>query len=132
MIKYALKCSDCSLEYEAWFSDSGDYDSQKERGLVSCPGCDSRCVTKAIMSPAVTSKTNQRVSFRQMARETHRYLEQHFENVGSRFAEEALAMSEGRSERRGIYGELDDRGAARLDEAGVEYGWVPAKPRDDA
>lgn len=132
MIKYNLKCTDCDQEYEAWFSDSTDYDSQKSQGLVSCPLCDGANVDKAIMAPSVTSKSNQRRNFREIARETHRYLEENFENVGSRFADEALAMSQGRSEPRGIYGELDSKGAAKLDEAGVDYGWVPAKPRDDA
>ncbi|MEL6754279.1 MAG: DUF1178 family protein, partial [Pseudomonadota bacterium] len=34
MIKYALTCSACEGDFEAWFASSGAYDEQKGRGLV--------------------------------------------------------------------------------------------------
>jgi hypothetical protein len=119
------------MEYEAWFGSSQDYTDQKDRNLVQCPGCDSLNVTKTIMAPSVTKKSNQR-NYRQLAKGAHRYLEQNYENVGERFADEALAMSTGQKDQRRIYGALDDQGAEKLDEAGIEYGWIPPKPRDDA
>ena len=58
MIRYALQC-DQGHGFEAWFGDSAAYDDQAARGLVECPLCGSRGVSKQIMAPAVdgTRKT---------------------------------------------------------------------------
>ncbi len=50
MIKYALRCEQ-GHEFESWFKNSAAYDSQSKRGLISCPGCGSAKVEKAIMAP---------------------------------------------------------------------------------
>ncbi|MHB9879474.1 DUF1178 family protein [Pacificimonas sp. ICDLI1SI03] len=40
MIVYDLKCG-AQHVFEAWFGSSSDYESQRERGLIACPLCDS-------------------------------------------------------------------------------------------
>ena len=50
MIKYALRC-ERGHEFESWFKNSAAYDSQRKRGLIACPGCNSAKVEKAIMAP---------------------------------------------------------------------------------
>ena len=50
MIRYALVC-ERHHEFESWFQDSGTYDKQIKRGLVTCPQCGSTKVEKAIMAP---------------------------------------------------------------------------------
>ena len=50
MIRYALIC-DQRHEFESWFANSGAYDKQARRGLVTCPLCGSAKVEKAIMAP---------------------------------------------------------------------------------
>ncbi|RTL53754.1 MAG: DUF1178 family protein [Bradyrhizobiaceae bacterium] len=50
MIRYALRC-ECGHAFDSWFADSAAYDRQHERGLVTCPVCDSANVEKAIMAP---------------------------------------------------------------------------------
>ena len=57
MIVYDLSC-DNGHRFEGWFGSSGDFASQQERGLVSCPHCGSVQVSKAPMAPSVSSKTN--------------------------------------------------------------------------
>jgi len=52
MIRYALVC-ERKHNFEIWFSDSGDYDKQRKRGLVTCPVCDSKKIEKAIMAPSI-------------------------------------------------------------------------------
>lgn len=49
MIRYALQC-DGGHGFEAWFGDSAAYDDQASRGLVECPHCGSRGVSKQIMA----------------------------------------------------------------------------------
>jgi hypothetical protein len=50
MIRYALRC-ERGHEFESWFKNSAAYDNQTKRGLISCPGCGSAKVEKAIMAP---------------------------------------------------------------------------------
>ena len=59
MISFTLKCSD-GHEFEALFGSSADYDDQQERGLVSCPFCDDTSVSKALMTPQLPRKGNQK------------------------------------------------------------------------
>jgi len=55
MIRYSLRCERDHI-FESWFQDSGAYESQVRRKLVSCPVCGSAKVEKAIMAPRIASK----------------------------------------------------------------------------
>ena len=56
MIRYTLAC-DKGHQFESWFADSGAYDKQAKRKLVTCPHCGSAKVDKTIMAPQIaTSK----------------------------------------------------------------------------
>jgi hypothetical protein len=55
MIRYSLRC-ERDHSFESWFQDSGNYDSQIRRKLVSCPVCGSAKVEKAIMAPRIVGK----------------------------------------------------------------------------
>lgn len=57
MIVFDLRCTGGHV-FEAWFGSSSDYESQRGRGLVSCPICGDAEVTKAPMAPAVPAKGN--------------------------------------------------------------------------
>ena len=48
MIRYSLACVG-EHEFEAWFSNSKAYDTQRKRRLVECPVCGSTDVRKQIM-----------------------------------------------------------------------------------
>ena len=65
MISFNLTC-DLGHIFEGWFSSSSDYDDQQERGLVSCPYCQSGSVKKALMTPNVTAKSNQKATSTKM------------------------------------------------------------------
>jgi hypothetical protein len=52
MIRYSLHCQQ-RHEFEIWFKNSADYDSQSKRGLVTCPTCGSTKVEKALMTPSL-------------------------------------------------------------------------------
>lgn len=59
MIVFDLKC-ESSHQFESWFRSSSDYSEQLERGLITCPICNSAKVTKALMAPNVAAKSNQK------------------------------------------------------------------------
>jgi hypothetical protein len=52
MIRYLLKCPR-RHEFDIWFKNSADYDSQSKQGLVTCPACGSDQVEKALMAPSL-------------------------------------------------------------------------------
>ncbi len=45
MIVFDIQC-DSGHRFEGWFSSVGDYDSQRGRGLLSCPACGSESVLR--------------------------------------------------------------------------------------
>ena len=106
MIRYALAC-DHAHPFEAWFGSSADYDDQAARGLVECPFCGSRAVSKQIMAPAVAGTKKRdagpdlaqvQTMMMQAAREVRSHVEANFDYVGDSFAREARDIHEGRSE----------------------------------
>lgn len=137
MIKYALQC-DQTHQFEGWFGSSADYDDQAARGLVECPVCGSRGVSKQIMAPAVAGTKAQSAApapdpkMREMMMaamgEVRRHVEDNFDYVGDAFAKEARAIHEGKSEERGIYGEASPTEVKALVEDGVKVAPLPPGP----
>ena len=144
MIRYALACAN-GHAYEAWFGSSADYDDQAERGLVECPMCGVREVSKQIMAPAVAGTKAQAAapSPEQQARmhsmmmeaagEVRKHVEANFEHVGDQFAREARDIHDGAAPDRAIYGEATAREVRDLLEDGVRVAPLPPaaapKPR---
>lgn len=156
MIRYALVC-ERKHDFEIWFSDSGDYDRQRKRGLVTCPVCDSKKVEKAIMAPAIARSGKKRSApietpqpapeapraaapenvamispqeqeFRAKLRELRDHLTQNADNVGKKFPEEARKMHYGEIEHRSIYGEASPQEAKELHDEGIEFHPLPVLP----
>ena len=139
MIRFSL-CCDGDHSFDGWFRNSDDYETQKKRGLVTCPVCNSAQVEKALMAPAVsTGRQREKIAvamgeeqkqalaklreFAQKARENS-------DNVGEKFAEEARKIHFGETEARGIYGEATIEEARELVEDGVEFMPLPVFPDD--
>ncbi|WP_419318256.1 DUF1178 family protein [Caulobacter sp. ErkDOM-E] len=137
MIKYALHC-DQAHAFEGWFGSSSDYDDQSARGLVDCPLCGSKGVSKQIMSPAIAGTKAQSAApavdakMREMMMtamgEVRRHVEDNFDNVGDAFAKEARDIHEGKSEERGIYGQATPAEAKALIEDGIKVAPLPPPP----
>ena len=134
MIRYALACCG-GHEFEGWFSTSSDYDEQSQRGLVACPVCDTREVKKQIMAPAIAGRgreSSEPEARHSMMMEAMGRLRAHvtetFDYVGPRFADEARAIHEGRSEERGIYGEASPAEVRDLVTDGVPVAPLPPEP----
>ncbi|MFD1695904.1 DUF1178 family protein [Roseibium aestuarii] len=66
MIRYRLVC-DQSHDFEAWFRNSEDFDTQSRRKLVTCPQCGSATVGKGLMAPSVSTSRKQEQVAREMA-----------------------------------------------------------------
>ena len=136
MIKYALQCEH-EHPFEGWFSASGDFDDQQVKGQLACPHCGSKDVRKSIMAPAVSgtkakggeAPTAEMQSMMMQAMgEMRRHVEDNFDYVGDKFAAEARAIHDGKSEERGIYGEASPKQVKDLLKHGVRVAPLPDKP----
>ena len=54
MIRFSLVCEN-EHEFDGWFRNGDDFDTQKKRGFISCPVCHSDKVGKTLMAPAVST-----------------------------------------------------------------------------
>jgi hypothetical protein len=129
MIRYALRC-DQGDKFEAWFSNSADFDAQAAGGLIQCPLCGSVHVEKALMAPAVrTSKSKsaekERATAMAMATKVREHIRDNFDYVGDSFADEARKIHEGAAEDRPIWGEATPTQAKELAEEGVPVAPLP-------
>jgi|SRR5690606_28995815 len=144
----ALKVFDLQCEqnhvFEGWFSSADNYESQQADGLLSCPVCNSRQISKKLSAPrlnvshiraqaqaaapgsaagapkAEPSGTMQAEALRhirQMIRNT--------ENVGVRFADEARRMHEGEVEERAIRGTATPEEREELARDGISVMPIP-------
>lgn len=151
MIVFDLCCAQGHV-FEAWFGDSGDFADQKKRKLLSCPICNDGQVDKAPMAPRLNmgahappitepgerKPASQSAMAAPMSKEVmallgkiQRHVEDNFDYVGDRFAEEARAIHQGEAEQRGIYGEASLEEGKALHEEGITVMPMPmpAKPR---
>lgn len=140
MIRYSLSCEKAH-EFEGWFAGSADFDQQVERGLVSCPVCNSLQVTKALMAPSVSTARKQD-EMRTLAmdaaqkavlakvKETLAEIRANTEDVGERFPEEARKIHYGEVDQRGIIGQATLQEAKALVEEGIDIAPLPVIPDD--
>lgn len=147
MIVFDLHCAQGGHLFEGWFGSSEDFESQRERGLLACPICGDKAVSKALMAPAVGAKSNQLVAkaasaapampvgtgpdmakvravMEGLARAQSEALKES-EWVGRRFADMARAMHYGEQEHRSVHGEVAPEEARALIEEGVEVSPLP-------
>ncbi|MEO0385247.1 MAG: DUF1178 family protein [Pseudomonadota bacterium] len=54
MISYTLRCSN-NHAFDGWFRGSDDFDAQVRDGLLECPLCGDKAITKALMAPNVST-----------------------------------------------------------------------------
>jgi hypothetical protein len=137
MIKYALACI-FEHAFEGWFGASADYDEQRAEGQVACPLCGSTDVRKQIMAPAIAGTKAQsaapadsgasRTMMMEAMGQVRRHVLETFDYVGDRFADEARAIHEGRSDDRGIYGEASPKEVGELIQEGVQVAPLPPEP----
>jgi hypothetical protein len=151
MIKYALACEQAH-EFESWFPSSEAFETQRKRGFVTCPYCDSAKVEKQVMAPSVARKdkapnlpvpelpapgpqpvavmSEKEQELRAALRALREHVMKNAENVGKGFVEEARKMHYGEAEERSIYGEADLAEARALLEEGIDVLPLPVVPDD--
>jgi hypothetical protein len=159
MVIFDLIC-DSKHEFEGWFKNSQELAEQQQSGLLTCPICDSGRVNKKVSAPKVGKKSTATVlskhcdgesrnevnsvsvggssapqtaefgHLRDMLKKVHDYVEENFEDVGNRFAEEAISMHKGEKEGANIRGTASNSQLQELSEEGITAVPLPDKPID--
>ncbi len=142
MIHYKLRC-DGGHDFEGWFKGSVSFEDQARRGLLSCPHCGTIGVERALMAPALRTRPVRgaggqagppaapagRVQIPDAARALLQRMrlevERNCDDMGDRFAEEAIRMHRGEVASRGIYGNASDDDREALADEGVAIASIP-------
>jgi hypothetical protein len=157
MIHYQLRC-DQDHEFDGWFNDSSGFEKQAKRGLVECPTCGGTKVTRALMTPAVSTRRGAPepqvpVPVQQvlpptpppepqpgmpiparmiaMLQRMRAEVEKNCDYVGPGFADEARKIHRGEAPQRGIYGETTPDEVETLADEGIEIHSIPWVPPAD-
>ena len=136
MIKYALICKSCKLEFESWFGSSKEFDRLKKMNLLNCQRCNSIRVEKSLMSPNL-SNSKKKISnlhelkfqkVKQKLKQYKKFVKDNFNFVGEIFAYEARSLHYNKNkykEKKGIYGRASLQDVKELKEEGIETEMLP-------
>lgn len=127
-----LRCAHGHL-FEGWFASEDDFLDQNGRGLIDCPICADKVITRMPSAPRLNlgardaepkppTEPPQSVEQEVQAvwmRAVQQVIER-TEDVGPRFAEEARRIHYGETEHRGIRGQATAEERAALAEEGIE------------
>jgi len=138
MIAYDLECGS-GHTFEGWFEDHKAFEEQLRKSLIACPVCNDTSVMvvpstfsiKSCSSQHQVPETSIRDRDKLEGQSLSEFLEQHFEDVGTQFAAEALKMHYGVSEKRNIKGTSSKSEEEILEEEGVKFFKIPV-PRLDS
>ena len=110
MIVFNLVCDECEYPFEGWFDDTKSFNNQKKRKLINCPNCESSNVSKTLVAPNVSKKSNSKPvkntkTLASNIKKIRKIVEKNFDYVGDNFFEEAKKIKYGETKDRPIYGE---------------------------
>ncbi len=130
MIIFDLKCTN-SHTFEGWFEGRSEFESEKESGRLACPMCGDREIgivpTGGYYSKRQGRKDGQTPAGDSFVKVLTDYFEKNFDNVGKKFAEEAIKMHFGETDLRNIRGIVTDEEEKELNEECVEFIKIPMR-----
>ncbi|SRR5579871_4450210 len=146
MIVFELKCSK-NHRFEGWFASGDDFESQRERGMLSCPTCGTASVSKlltakirksdhepAAAAPASAKAKSQRnvatLDPRQFMALVDHVLA-NSEDVGERFPEEARRIHRKEIPERSIRGKASQDEVEELLDEGISVLPLPVPPQEE-
>ena len=115
-----LRCAN-GHGFEGWFASDDEFMSQNGRGLIECPLCTDRIISRMPAAPAPDAalplQTQWVDAVRRMLAST--------DDVGERFPEEARRIHYGEIEARGIRGQASAEERRALLDEGIEIMSLP-------
>jgi len=132
MIVFEMQCKN-GHSFEGWFENSDDFEQKRSNGGIKCPFCGEHEV-KRVLSPIAIKRhrpsppsegASESFKFQLLLKKTWEYVEKNFEDVGERFAVEALKIHYGLTEPRNIRGVATNEEEEVLKEEGVKFYKLP-------
>ena len=145
MIVFNLSCEQ-EHSFDGWFRSAEEFERQSKGGLVECPACGDKHITKQLSAPRINIGATE-IALKQsnlpngpqevMAASAMPGLQEHMlqqfksfvrantENVGGNFAETARKMHYGEESHRNIRGKVSRDEAVELHEEGIETVQLP-------
>ena len=136
MIQYNLKC-ECGKIFDSWFLSSSEFDLLGKKNLLKCIYCNSSAISKSVMAPNLTNKSNNNKS-NKVSKKTklekdittqlmhiRKYIEKNCENVGKNFSREARNIHYDKKSSKGIYGKATPEETSELIEEGIDVATIP-------
>ena len=131
----SLRCAN-GHGFEGWFGSDDDYMDQNGRGLIECPICVDKVITRmpsaprlnlsgAKDSPPAAVPAPAQPDMQAMWLQAVRQVLHNTEDVGTRFPEEARRIHYGETPQRGIRGQASPDERAALAEEGIEVMALP-------
>lgn len=124
--------------FEGWFASDEDFSDQHGRGLVECPVCADKAVTRMPSAPRLNlsaareapaaASPRQEPELQAAWMKAVRQILASTEDVGERFAEEARRIHYGETETRGIRGLASPEERVALRDEGIEVMALPIPP----
>lgn len=138
MIIFDMQCKHGHC-FEGWFDSLAALEDQIQKGLVACPVCNDNEVVRipstfgTKTSPLKQEKSlppfpSEEVFLKKVAE----YVEKNFDNVGSKFTDEALKIHYGAAKPRNIRGTSTKTQEKLLDKEGVSFVKFPMPSVDDS
>jgi hypothetical protein len=132
MIAYDLTCCQ-GHTFEGWFEDARSFQTQKQKGLLTCPVCSSAEVSRLPSTfviknrPSVSRSSSEDAgkNLEALGRQIQDYVEKNFDDVGPDFAREALKIHYGAEKPRNIRGVSTAQEEETLRSEGVDFVKVP-------
>ena len=130
MIAYDVTCAN-GHTFEGWFADSASFEDQKSRELIDCPFCGDTRVERIPSTFAIGNKQKPQQTPVDIPPQLdaiiriRSYIERNFEDVGEKFADEAVKIHYGEAEKRSIRGTTTQEEEHRLKEEGVSFIKIP-------
>jgi len=125
-----LRCSN-GHGFEGWFGSDDEFMDQNGRGLVECPLCADKVVSRMPSAPRLNlsgareESVQQPVDPQALWLKAVRHVMENTEDVGARFAEEARRIHYGEVASRGIRGQASSDEARALRDEGIEIASLP-------
>jgi hypothetical protein len=132
MIIFDLECIN-GHTFEGWFDGKEDMDNQQSQGILVCPVCETNVVSQKLSAVAVRTKAVvpshqpgiDMKAIEEFGKKISEFVEKNFENVGTKFTEEALKIHYGTSEARSIRGTTTKDEEKLLEKEGIQTIKVP-------
>ncbi len=137
MIKYKLQCEK-NHEFTSWFANSSEFERLKKKKMLECIYCNSKDITKSIMSPRVINKNKENKDYQKEIRkmkkdlaELRKFVENNFEYVGDKFARKVREVYYDENKKKNIYGISTEKERKDLMEEGIDLVSIPWIDRDN-